>query len=128
MSDELDDPGGGPEDCFVETMPLAEIINSHVKRWRERHPKTSSRDPNGYYSTGGTGGVQTFAAHEWLSMKTRLSEATIRRAQNPAQYPRTRLEIADALVAAIGDPQVFRDGTLRVSCCGGSSSDAASST
>lgn len=70
-------------------------------------------------------------AVSWLAMETGLPKRTIQRVVAGTRQT-TELRVADALVWAINQPQLFHDGTLnirpnprarateRAQCCGGS--------
>lgn len=115
--------------CCVETAPLARVLEEFVDDWRRKRPPTSGRYNGGRETTD----VEPIGPYAWLALDTGLREAEIRRVRNPERRPLTELRVADALVASIGEPGMFLDGTLnirpnrrarperRAECCGGSS-------
>lgn len=103
-------------DCFcVSTEPLAAVVNSYAARWREQHQPFSSRTPQLRFDSvlGG-----------WAGLPARQVQRVMYREQ-----PTTPLAVADAIVTALGQPELLSDDeTLGVrpnpraprSCCGGS--------
>jgi hypothetical protein len=112
--------------CVVSGASLSGLLSGFVTRWE--------RSRNGDGSVNYASEIPTVSAIEWLAGETGIPERTIKNVVNGA-YHTTELRIADALVAAVGCPEAFYDGTLEVSpnpladrkaraacrtCCGGS--------
>lgn len=101
--------------CVVLTAPLASAIRSFLDRWENDRPWSDD----------------LVSGMEWLSNESGLSEDSIW-AVRRGRHATTGLSIADALVNALGHPEWFYDGTLKVvpnpyasralreECCGGS--------
>lgn len=124
--------------CVVSTEPLSQMVRSFIDDWnRTRPPATGGQFGPGQTRTE----AMTVSAIAWLAGETAVlgeavTEEVIGRMVGPRgrRKPRTELRVADALVQAMGQPQAFHDGTLRVrpnpaahrsaraACCGGSSS------
>lgn len=109
-----------PDEHVVETVPLAHAIEEFVTGWRRERPMRGSgfREPD-------PSDVEPVSPLAWLATETGLSRDQIRAASRPAENPDTELVVADALVAAIGQPGMFYDGTFTIRqnprrCCGGS--------
>lgn len=110
-----------PDKLAVDTVPLAGILTEFVTGWKRDRPMRGSGfrriDPSD---------VEPVPAMAWLERETGLSREDLRRAQRPGDHPYTELGVADAIVASIGEPGMFHDGTLSVvgnprhGCCGGS--------
>lgn len=103
----------------VESVPLAGILTEFVTGWRRDRPMKGSG-----YRTPDPSDVEPVTAYAWIEGETGLSRADIKKAMKPDDHPHVDLGVADALVAAVGQPGMFHDGTLTVverSCCGGSS-------
>lgn len=109
-----------PDALAVDTGPLAGILTEFVTGWRRDRPMKGSgfRKPD-------PSDVEPVPALAWLERETGLSRDDLRRAQRPDDNPYTELSVADAIVASIGQPGMFHDGTLTVvpnprrDCCGG---------
>lgn len=91
--------------CVVESAPLSLVLNGFVDVWQRTRPNDGYR--------GKKVDVSTVKAVEWLSAASGVSERAIRDLMK-LKRPTTDLVVADALIAAIGCPQVFYDGTLEV--------------
>lgn len=116
--------------CVVETEPLAVMVDSFVRDWNRSRPPSEG----GKFERAGTRrqASPVIGAITWLSSETGIPRETIQAvARN--RWRTTELRIADSLVTALGRPEVFHDGTLRVrpridtpanrqECCGGSES------
>ncbi len=101
--------------CVVDSDPLAVIVNNFVGTWEQTRPKNAGRRV-AYQATGPT----PVGAIEWLVAESGVSEYRIRKVLDGRDH-QVDLGVADALVAAVGCPEVFYDGTLEVKgCCGGS--------
>jgi hypothetical protein len=112
--------------CVVATEPLAALVTAFVEAWRVNRPSTGGR-----FGDADRVEVPTLGAIAWLANESGVKPDTI---QNVAsrRYRTTELRVADAIVSALGCPQVFHDGTLtirpnpsapraaRMACCGGS--------
>lgn len=111
--------------CVVPTDPLADLVRGFLHSWNRERPSN-----HGQFSEGPTQEEVTFVGGtEWLVMEAGVSRDKIQSITQRRQ-PVTELHIADALVGAIGRPEVFHDGTLQVmpnpraaraardSCCG----------
>lgn len=117
--------------CVVETAPLARAVTDFCKRWNV------SRGPSA--GEFGTSPEQSSVGPvDYLADRTRIPKSTIqeltskRCASETGRSRRTELRIADALVTAIGRPEMLHDGTLtiegnrlapkslRAACCPGS--------
>lgn len=117
-------------DAFVVcTEPLSGLVCGFVDRWHAERPPT-----NGQFATGDTRVEGTLSAIQYLEEKTQLPRKAIASVTTRDEDGRpcgrsatTELRVADALVAAIGSPEAFSNGTLRVfersearrGCCGG---------
>jgi hypothetical protein len=110
--------------CVVDSAPLSSILGDFVEEWKRTRPADTRFSRNE---------IPVVSPIEYLSLETGIPERTIKNVVKGA-YRTTELRIADALVAAIGRPEVFHDGTLspfenpladketkaRGECCGGS--------
>lgn len=117
-----------PDGCVVRTAPLSLIVREYMDNYRKKRP--SLKGTFGYENITDVDPLTPLAA---LAFDTGLRENDIKKVMNPVRNPRTELHVADALVAAIGDPMMFHDGTLeikpnakarpsrRAECCGHSS-------
>jgi hypothetical protein len=130
--------------CCVETAPLSRLIGDFASDWRAtRRPR-----PNGYCARPSlwndepeTTSVEPILPYEWIAAEAShvlardgwaLPAESVRKLRNPRRYPLAELRVADAIVAAIGEPGMFYDGTLVIfpnprlpairaaECCGGS--------
>lgn len=119
--------------CVVPTEPLAEMLRGFVSSW--------DREPMGGRFAGKRKEpeVKTTGAVRWLAEESGVKEDTIWNVVS-ARSRTTTLSIADALVTAIGRPDVLADGVhptnaggtleiranphataeARARCCGGS--------
>jgi hypothetical protein len=104
------DLGGGRDPCVVDTEPLAEIVRTFASNWRRSRPSISGR----YDGQGLRVAVEPIGPYEALAAQTGLPESRITSLLNPARKPTTELRVAEAIVAAIGEPGMFYDGTLTV--------------
>lgn len=132
-----------PDGCLVPTPPLAEILDRFFAQWKKDRPSTG-----GQFCGGSTDDVAPIRAAEWLASEAKMwsetdqryypvSESTIRNIVD-RKYRMTELRVADALVTALGRPELFYDGTFRVFpnpaapvavrslCCSGSTGPASS--
>lgn len=121
--------------CVVESESLAGVLGPFISSWTRDRPQTGGRYSAGVEDTRDAAISMTATA--WLSQEaTRrcevpVTERTIEGIVN-GRSKATELRVADALVAAIGRPDLFYDGTLTVGpnpfakpdaqreCCGGS--------
>lgn len=102
--------------CVVDSQPLAGILIPFIDEWVRERPSTGGR-----FERGARTEVESVTATGWLSQETGISERTIqnltRRDESGSPAPQaktTELRIADPLVAAVGRPEVFYDGTLEI--------------
>lgn len=111
--------------CVVESRALSALLSSFIEEWR----KTRPIEPSKRFARRAIVAVSPI---EYLSLETGIPERTIKNVVHCA-YHTTELRIADPLVAAMGRPEVFYDGTLTVQpnpifkedrCCGGSTVDS----
>lgn len=127
MPEGLDGKPVGPDDstktvrardgCVVDSAPLAGLLLPFIDRWTQSRPATAGR-----FATGGNREQQPVTATGWLSAETGVSERTIQNivkrdkdtGESKPLARTTELRIADALVAAVGRPEAFYDGTLEV--------------
>lgn len=126
---------GERDGCVVDSEPLARVVTGFVSDWKRGRP-----------SVGGQFGasqvrrvdVESTSALDWLSEATGIPRGTIEnltvrgRDGKLGRSRTTELRIADPIVAALGRPELFHDGTLEVkpnphakakyrkACCGGS--------
>jgi hypothetical protein len=114
--------------CVVGTGPLSAMLVGFVDDWNRSRPSTGGRFLGGSQRESA---VEPFGAIEWLSQETGVPAKTIQNiARTPPRSRVTSLGVADALVAALGHPEAWHDGTLEVTpatkaarasgCCGGS--------
>lgn len=118
--------------CVVPTEPLAGLLGGFVTDWRRGREETRGRFARSTDALRTE--VPAIRAIEWLAVETGIPEETINSVLR-ARRKTTELRIADALMMAIGRPDVFVDGdppTLpimanrlassraRAECCGGS--------
>lgn len=108
---------------MVPTDPLADVVKNFLHRWSVERPSNNGRFANGEARTE----VTFIGGAEWLAMETGVPRDKIQSITQRRQ-PMTELRIADALVSAIGRPDLL--GTLpvmpnprasraaRESCCG----------
>lgn len=121
MGDEVESPGRPPppqlrtghrDPCVVDTAPLSSLVQSFVEGWLEKRPSLGGmKHGRGYLLAKGM--VEPVGPYEWLSAETGLSQSRLR-AVRAGRYPTTELRVADAIVASIGEPGMFTDGTLTV--------------
>lgn len=126
--------------CVVPTEPLADLLNGFASRWRRQRPVTAGQFAQRQQRTE----VTFVGPVDWLSAETQRlavegghpvsAEAITRILRRRSRV--TELRTADALVAALGCPEVFHDGTLeiqpnplassreRAACCGSGASDS----
>lgn len=97
--------------CVVDSDPLAAILSGFVGSWERTRPKSEGHQRRA---------VRPVGAIEWLVSESGVSEYRIQKVLDGSEA-QVDLGVADALVAAVGCPEVFYDGTLEVKgCCGGS--------
>lgn len=128
--------------CVVPTEPLAAILGGFVTRWNRDRPSIGGKFTSAERRTE----VTHVGAVAWIAEETRRNdpEGGVGIPQNTIEnivagrYRTTELRVADAIVTAIGCPEVFHDGTLeikpnpsasreaRAACCGGSLNGAVS--
>lgn len=124
--------------CVVEAAPLAVMVDGFVRDWNRTRPPASSSFAEG----GSRRQAPPVGAITWLARETGIPKPTIQNLIRPSgpRYRTVELRIADALVTALGCPEVLADGkwpknlggTLeirpnplasaeaRAQCCGGS--------
>lgn len=116
------------DECVVDSEPLAELVTGFVSSWSRSRPACSSRFAG---RKGRVGSAAPMSALDWLEAETKISRGTISNLIGRPRNRTTELRVADALVAAIGRPEVFHDNTLTIrqnpyvnvknrSCCSGS--------
>lgn len=135
----------GHDPCAVQTRPLARLITEYEHRWRRQRPNVTRR-----FAAPGDRPVPYLDPLEALAISARLpldrlvavrsrydphskkSVAQILRLAGVLGGRTTELKVADTLVAALGRPEAFHDGTLHVlpnpeappavrrGCCSGS--------
>lgn len=115
MSEKKTQTVAARDGCVVDGEPVAGMLNLFVDRWERTRPKST-----GHRSGRPADEVTNVRALEWLSENSGVSEWTIKKVMT-GDRETVDLGVADALVAAVGRPEAFYDGTLHVSCCGGSS-------
>lgn len=93
----------------METAPLSALVAEFVSDWRRTRPSRRNR-----FDTDGAEQIEPVGPYEWLATATGLPESTLRAVRNPRRQPLTELRVAESLVAAIGEPAMFRNGTLTV--------------
>lgn len=131
-----------PDGCLVPTGPVADLLDRFFADWKRERPPTG-----GQFSAAGCDELGPIRALEWLANEARMwsetssawtpvSESTIQNIVD-RRYRMTEFRVADALVSALGRPELFYDGTLevfpnpaapaaaRAACCGGSAQPAA---
>ena len=102
-------PSGIKRDpCVVDTPPLAAELQAYVKRWRRDRPTTT-----GQFAGTNRCDCSPLGAVSYLAQETGLPKRTIQRVVAGTRMT-TELRVADALVWAIEQPQLFHDGTLQV--------------
>ncbi len=101
------------------------MLRSFVDDWNTTRP----REIGGRFAGREQRTQGSVSAVSWLVGETGIPKSTIEQVAK-GRYRTTELRVADALVAAIGHPEAFYDGTLeirpatkraRCGCCGGSS-------
>ena len=105
--------------CVVASESLAEILLPFLDGWSRERPAVGGRFEAG---SAQRTTVTYVTGAEWLARETGVPEKTIRglasrdaeTGRPKPRNPTTELRIADALVAAVGRPEVFHDGTLEV--------------
>lgn len=106
--------------------PLAEVVQSFVRRWNRDHEPDSGR-----FDGKRRKQVTQVRAVEWLSTESGISEKALvnmfrRTPEGRMRYSTIDLGVADALVSAIGCPEVFYTERMQprlrseASCCSGS--------
>lgn len=93
------------------------MVVGFVSRWQQRNPSTSGR-----FGRAGSRQEPTTGALKWLSNETGIPIGTIANLTSKrkdgsgrlGRNPMTELRTADALVAALGHPESFHDGTLPI--------------
>jgi hypothetical protein len=113
-------------DEVVCREPLRQIVNRFVAEWRVQRPARA-----GQFAPTGTKGDRaslTFVgAVDYLADNSGVPRGTIENiTRSKSRSPVVPFDVADALVAAIGDPTPMYDGTLQPTtrsnpCCSGSS-------
>lgn len=115
------------DECVVDSEPLAELVTGFVSSWSRSRPSSSTGRFAG--KDGRVGSAAPMSALDWLEAETKISRGTISNLIGRPRNRTTELRVADALVAAIGHPEVFHDSTLTIrqnpyvkrrSCCSGS--------
>src|SRR5215217_9145286 len=117
------------DDCIVDAEPLARLLVAFIERWERDRPPSRSR-----FETREVGYIDPLA---WLAAESGLPQKTIanivhrdNKGRRVPRYSTTGLDVADAIVTAIGRPDALAPGGLlqvrgrhakhdRV-CCGGS--------
>lgn len=96
-------------DSFVvNSEPLSGILVGFVSQWERDRPKA-----RGHTHGRPADEIVNVRATEWLSATSGIPEWKIKEVMRQ-KTPTTTLRIADALIAAVGCPEVFYDGTLTV--------------
>lgn len=96
-------------DSFVvESEPLSGLLVGFVNQWERNRPKA-----RGHSHGRPSDEIVNVRATEWLAAESGIPEWKIREVIKQ-KTPTTTLRIADALVAAVGCPEAFYDGTLTV--------------
>lgn len=103
----------GRDPCVVDTAPLSQLVRTYADGWRRSRPSLKGRR-HGRVDLLSKGYVEPVGPYEFLASETGLPEAKIRAVGNPNRNPTTELRVAEAIVAAIGEPGMFYDGTLEV--------------
>lgn len=103
----------GRDPCVVDTAPLSQLVRSYADGWRRSRPSLKGRK-HGRVDLLSKGYVEPVGPYEYLATATGLPETKIRAVGNPNRNPTTELRVAEAIVAAIGEPGMFYDGTLTV--------------
>lgn len=109
----------GAEDrdgCIVRTAPLAAVVTGFIDDWKRTRPHSSNP---GQKRRSGELPDTAYGAEEWLEYQTGcqgfpVSRDRIRLITRTSAPKTTELRVADALVGAIGRPELFHDGTLEV--------------
>lgn len=120
-------PRGPRDGCAVDSASLTALVVDFVARWQAERPATVGRF--GVESVD----ALTLTAYDFLSSRSGLPKDAIEKIhRGKRRSPAVELDVADRLVAAMGRPDVFYDGTLpvipnpaaarraREACCGGS--------
>lgn len=94
----------------VETVPLARVLEEFVTKWRKTRPSTAGQWGS---DNRGPNHVEPLSAFEYLHERG-VTDYQIRKVRAPDKFPHTELRVADSLVAAIGMPEMFYDGTLNI--------------
>lgn len=102
-------PPHEPDGLVVETAPLSALLAEFVGTWRRGRPSIRSQ-----HARAGASIVEPVGPYQWLATDTGIPETTLRAVRNPKRQPVTELRVAEALVASIGEPGMFYDGTLTV--------------
>jgi hypothetical protein len=108
----------GRDGCVVITEGLADLLARFVEDWKRSRPSTGGRFGDGVDDRNA---VSTIGAVAWLAAETRRNDPdgvgippdTIQNVVS-RRYRTTELRVADALVTALGRPEVFHDGTLTI--------------
>lgn len=96
--------------CVVDTTGLAKMLRSFVDGWNEQYPSTGGQFAGYQQRRPANDGPIT-----WLAQETGVPEETLGNIlRDPPRYKTTELWIADLLATALGRPQAFHDGTLKV--------------
>lgn len=97
---------------YVRGAPLQALLVAFIDRWTQERPTgRRSRGESGRWTTDSTSSFVT--AVDYLVSESGVPRATIQRLTS-GRMALARESTADALVAAIGCPQAFHDGTLQV--------------
>lgn len=113
--------------CLVDSAGLAGMVTQFVDAWKRDRPSTAGR----FAGAARLERVEAVSAVAWLATESGLSEETVVTLKSGRRRA-VELRDADALVSAIGRPDAFHDGTLRIrpnprarperraECCSGS--------
>lgn len=115
--------------CAVDAYAVAALLQTFVRDWNRERPPTEGK----FEGRAARDRIDAVRPYDYLSEQTGIKPRTLERLA-AARSRHVELRVADQIVAALGCPQVFQDGTLtivpnptalasvRAGCCGGSDS------
>lgn len=93
----------------VDSEPLSAMLRTFANTWNQERPPPCRGNRRQAVS------VEPISAADYLAQESGVKLSTVKHLlHDPPQHPTAKLETADALVAALGQPQAFHDGTLTV--------------
>lgn len=114
------------DSCAVAAEPLQTVLGDFVDAWTKQRPNDGGR-----FAGGKRTEIRNLRAVEWLATESGVPERTIKSiVRGGGTTASVELRVADALMRAVGHPELLRDGSLtifpnpraprlhRARCCG----------